>query len=50
MSLRSAPVKVLRIGLVQNGSLVSERVLSPGEAYATPQIFLPGPAQPLFTP
>ena len=50
MSLRSAPVKVLRIGLIQNGSLVSERVLSPGEAYATPQIFSPTSAQPLFQP
>lgn len=50
MSLRSAPVKVLRIGLIQDGSLVSERVLSPGEAYATPHILSPGPAQPLFQP
>lgn len=50
MSLRSAPVKVLRVGLVQNGALVSERVLSPGEVYATPQSLVPGPSRPLFQP
>ncbi|MCK6523865.1 AgmX/PglI C-terminal domain-containing protein [Myxococcota bacterium] len=50
MSLRSATVKVLRIGLIQDGVLVSERVLAPGEAYATPQTLCPGPDRPLFVP